>query len=310
MRLKMGKTMGLLAAALLPLAGVAEVRLAAGARSSENNERSGQAHISSLMRVRPDAELKQELVRYGLKAYSCTDGMNVVRALHYAPKAAGAQEYPVIVFLPGNGERGDLIRQFRQRRIFDIVTDADFQRRHPCHLIALSPPEWAGTLVGGSPECPSDLQRLLHDTVLKVVKVSATGVDLKRLYLTGFSYGGTGAYALAQHYPGEYAAVVPIDAYPPSARYFKADRPGNWWHFHSEHRYDDYPEVMTDLKEYQTKTNEAGGDFRVSVYPATGHDAWHRAWDEEVWTWMFGKTTTSPIQGVSVPPGTVPIMVK
>ena len=37
-------------------------------------------------------------------------------------------------------------------------------------------------------------------------------VDLNRLYITGFSYGGLGAYALAQHFPGTFAAVVPIAA--------------------------------------------------------------------------------------------------
>ena len=30
-----------------------------------------------------------------------------------------------------------------------------------------------------------------------------------RLYLTGFSYGGNGAYALAQHFPNVFAAVIP-----------------------------------------------------------------------------------------------------
>ena len=262
------------------------VSVACGASALKRHPLCGKLSV-----VRADADLKAATDRYGFKAYSYTDGTNVVNALHFMPKRKGTQKLPMVIYIPGNGEKGELIRQFRQRGIFDLVTSREFQSKHPCHLLALSPPESAETLQGGMVGCPTSLQRLLHDMVCAIAEQSPVAVDRDRLYMTGFSYGGSGAYALAQHFPGEYAAVVPIASYPPSMMLFDERHPGNWWHIHNTSEYDEYPQGMSRLRDYQEKTNRAGGDFRVGVYSVQGHDAWSRAWREtEVWDWMFGKS--------------------
>lgn len=180
------------------------------------------------------AETKAEMARYSLKAYENRDQTNAVKGLLFTPKPVGLNALPMIVYIPGNGEIGNVARQFRQRAIFDRVTSAEFQEKYPCFLLALTPPASATTILGGMPGHPTGLQKALRDFVLDICRMQAKPkVDLNRLYVTGFSYGGMGAYALAQHFPGTFAASVPIAALPPLPEYFDKGRPGNWWHFHN-----------------------------------------------------------------------------
>lgn len=148
------------------------------------------------------------------------------------------------------------------------------------------------TILGGMPDRPTCLQMALRDFVFDLCKMQKQPkVDLNRLYLTGFSYGGVGAYALAQHFPNEFAAVVPISALPPLPEYFNHQFPGNWWHFHNEGNYNRRGVDMQDIEAFAKLVNNAGGDFRIGTFPANGHDAWTKTWREDVvWKWMFSKS--------------------
>ena len=76
------------------------------------------------------------------------------------------------------------------------------------------------TLAGGGLSCPSRVQQMLR-AIVSLMETNAVGpkVDASRIYLVGFSYGGDGVYALANHYPGEFAAAVPISAGCPHPEY-------------------------------------------------------------------------------------------
>ena len=251
-------------------------------------------------------ELRQELERYRFKAYSYGEGPDAFHCLHYAPKAQGVRRMPMVIYIPGCGEKGaDLMRQFRQRIIFGRVTSAAFQKAHPCHLLAVSPPDSMTTMLGGMPGHPNALQSALYDMIQAVIAQAKPAVDRTRLYVTGFSYGGSGAYALALHHPGEFAATVPIAAIPPLAEYFTREHPGNFWHFHNEGDYSRHGISPRKVEEFRDLVNAAGGDFRMGTYPADSHDAWSRAWrEDEVWNWMFSKSTAAAAKR---PGGAVPM---
>lgn len=245
--------------------------------------------------VRPLAvsdALRTDLARYSLRAYENCDKENVVQALLFTPKPNGRMPLPVVIYIPGNGEIGDVARQFRQCAIFERVTSAKFQEKYPCFLIALTPPTEATTILGGMPGHPTRLQKALRNFILDICRVQTkVKVDMNRLYLTGFSYGGVGAYALAQHFPDMFAAVVPIAALPPLPEYFDRTHPGNWWHFHNEGNYNSRGVDMQDIEAFAKLVNNAGGDFRIGTFPANGHDAWTKTWREDVvWKWMFSKS--------------------
>ena len=244
-----------------------------------------------LVAVAPSAALKEANKPYGFRAYRYSDGTNTVQCLHYAPKARSTRGLPLVVYIPGNGERGDLVNQFRQRTLFDRVTSREFQAKHPCHLIAVSPAADVGTLAGGLPGAPNAYQRLMHDMIFACARQAVPRVDLERVYVTGFSYGGDGAYALALHYPRDFAAAVPIAALPPLEMYFTAARPPNVWDIYNEGDSVASARSTAARRRFRELTNAAGGDFRLSTFPAAGHDAWNKAWrEEEVWDWMFAKS--------------------
>jgi len=251
--------------------------------------------------VRPLAvveETKAEMARYSLKAYGNRDATNVVKGLLFTPKPVGMNALPMVVYIPGKGEIGEIEGHFRQRAIFDRMTSAEFQEKYPCFLLALTPPASATTILGGMPGHPTGLQKALRDFVLDICRMQTKPkVDLNRLYVTGFSYGGMGAYALAQHFPGTFAAAVPIAALPPLPEYFDKGHPGSWWHFHNEGDYAEHGIDVQSIDEFAKLVNGAGGDFRVGTFPAEGHDAWTKAWREDaVWDWMFSKSLKGSVK--------------
>ena len=251
--------------------------------------------------VRPLAvveETKAEMARYSLKAYGNRDATNVVKGLLFSPKPVGMNALPMVVYIPGKGEIGEIEGHFRQRAIFDRMTSAEFQEKYPCFLLALTPPASATTILGGMPGHPTGLQKALRDFVLDICRMQTKPkVDLNRLCVTGFSYGGMGAYALAQHFPGTFAAAVPIAALPPLPEYFDKGHPGSWWHFHNEGDYAEHGIDVQSIDEFAKLVNGAGGDFRVGTFPAEGHDAWTKAWREDaVWDWMFSKSLKGSVK--------------
>lgn len=78
----------------------------------------------SIRALAVSAEAREQMERYSLKALENGDATNTVRGLVFTPKGGAAR--PMVVYIPGNGEIGDVARQFRQRAIFERVTSAEF----------------------------------------------------------------------------------------------------------------------------------------------------------------------------------------
>lgn len=138
------------------------------------------------------------------------------------PKAAIADpgaRVPLVVFLHGSGERGaDNAAQLKHFAGW-CATDA-LQAKHPCYVLAMQCPQgesWCPIDIKGarergeppsfSPE-PTRAMRALMQAIDEVRHAKA--VDPTRLYLTGLSMGGFGAFDLAVRRPGLFAAIVPI----------------------------------------------------------------------------------------------------
>lgn len=273
------------------------------ARKGKSESSSTQVRLPDPGRLAPYAvsdALRPDLARYGLSAGMFVQESpdepgktNELAYLLFKPKRGGRQ-VPLVLFVPGSGELGnDLSRQFRQRTIFEKVTSAEFQKKHPCYLLVIAPPEDAPDLCGRTEDWrPGRFQRPFLSALACIAHAqNAPSVDMDRIYATGLSYGGRSIYGLSFVAPHLFAACVPVSSGVFSPEDVREERPGNWWHLYNEGDYARHPDSIPRLEVFAARVRELGGDFRIGTYPAEGHNAWDAAWREDaLWDWMFSKS--------------------
>jgi predicted peptidase len=153
-----------------------------------------------------------------------------------------------------------------------------------------------------APQCPENLDwsmilPALGSFVADVVE--RLHADPDRVYLTGLSMGGFGAWALATEYPDRFAAVAPICGggrplldFPERLR--RIVRVPVWC-FHGER--DEEIHVRESLKLVDA-LRACGGDVRLTVYPDVGHDSWTRAYDDpELYAWFLSHIRNTRVTG-------------
>jgi len=117
-------------------------------------------------------------------------------------------------------------------------------------------------------------------------------VDKDKIYATGLSMGGFGAYALAIAHPDEFAAIVPVCGGADPKTVGKLKDKVAIWAFHAI----DDPTV--DFETYFTPTKNAmdaaGVEYKETVYSAgqvfypSAHFAWTPTYaNKEMRTWLF-----------------------
>ncbi|QNK03780.1 prolyl oligopeptidase family serine peptidase [Dyella telluris] len=202
--------------------------------------------------------------------------------------------WPVVLFLHGSGERGS-------------DNEAQLNAGLPPWLKAHGADFPAVVVV---PQAPDDtvwsgeVERAAMAALEQSIKTWHG--DRSRLYLTGLSMGGYGAWQLAVDHPGMFAAAVVIcggvqslDDMPELKVYGAPAGAGafDWvaqrvqpmpvWIFHGAA--DD--QVPTEESRAMDKALLKVGDpVRYTEYPGVGHGSWLRAYDEpELWPWMFSQ---------------------
>lgn len=113
--------------------------------------------------------------------------------------------------------------------------------------------------------------------------VEEFGGDPARLYLTGVSMGGYGAWHLAAGHEGKFAALVPVCGGSPlrsadrySAIASKVKRTPTWV-FHGS---DDRIVPVSESRRMVEALKAAGGTIRYTEYEGAGHNVWNRAYTE------------------------------
>lgn len=197
--------------------------------------------------------------------------------LLYLPKeydTARETRWPLVLFLHGSGERGENIQQVTHQGLPRLVErGSDF----PFIIV--------------SPQCPT------HDwwtTEASIASLAALideieqrySADSDRVYLTGLSMGGYGAWVLAAAYPDRFAAVVPIcGGGDPST--VCALRGIPVWAFHGDQ---DHIVPVHETHKMIDALRDCGGDARLTVYPNTGHDSWTPTYDNpELYIWLLAQ---------------------
>lgn len=185
------------------------------------------------------------------------------------------QSWPLILFLHGAGERGDLVDKVLVHGPPKLLKEETY--REKCPFIVVSPQcrdrrSWS----------PKQLLALI-DTLEKEYKV-----DKKRIYATGLSMGGFGSWALAAEAPTRFAAVAPICG---GSRIEEAAKLVDIpiWAFHGEK---DSVVPVHLSRDMVAAVEVAGGKkIKLTLYPEADHDSWTQTYNnEELYKWFLNHT--------------------
>ena len=94
---------------------------------------------------------------------------------------------------------------------------------------------------------------------------SGPAVDMNRLYVTGFSFGGECTYGLALSYPGVFAAAMPVASFPPPPQFVSSRHPGAWWHIYNAGDYRAHGITPAMLSPFVRRVESLGGEFRSAL---------------------------------------------
>ncbi|MFE5321409.1 prolyl oligopeptidase family serine peptidase [Paenibacillus sp. NPDC056579] len=194
----------------------------------------------------------------------------------YLPAAYEEQmdkKWPVILFLHGIKKRGE-----------DI------------HMLDHYGLGWMADKIPGfefiviSPQCPSlSSWPMERDAVLTLLDevIETHRVDRERIYLTGFSLGGHGAWDLAAYAPERFAATAPLAGwFDPEKAVLLKSMP--IWAFHGED--DDVVEIARD-RAIVDALKERGGNVVFTTYPGLQHQVMDETYGNlKLYEWMLKHT--------------------
>lgn len=192
--------------------------------------------------------------------------------LVYEPPGWSEEPRPFVLFLHGAGERGHDVERVATHGI-----PREIERGKNFPFVAVSP------------QCPdgkawTDLTHVLTELVDALTP--KLHVDPRRVYLTGLSMGGFGAWKLAASTPERFAALVPICGGGDVAWADKL-RELPTWAFHGE-----LDEIVPPQRssEMVAALEAVGAPIRLTLYPGVHHDSWTRTYeDPRLYDWLLGQ---------------------
>jgi predicted peptidase len=238
------------------------------------------------------ADFNSRKVRIGNKTYPYM--------VYVPPARERSHKLPILLFLHGAGERGNDGRMQTQVGVGPAI------RKNP---------ERFKKLIVVFPQAPAQ-SRWLHEPASAAMQaldqtIKEFSGDPKRIYLSGISMGGYGAWYLLTEYPDRFAAVVPvcggimtspsvtsvrqlprtIGSKEPYKVAAKAAQGVPIWIFHGEK--DDVIPVSESRQMFE-ELKRLGARVRYTEYPDVDHNSWDRAYAEpELWKWLLAQSKSS-----------------
>jgi predicted peptidase len=206
----------------------------------------------------------------------------------YTPPPKPGQTYPLVILLHGSGERGDDNQLQLKHAAGDLLK---YAQAHPAIVVVPQCPKgvwWSG------PENEVGQPKSPPPAVLPIEAVSALldqllkdlPVDRSRVYLTGLSMGGNGAFDFVARRPGVFAAAMPICGWGDAAT--AAAFKGTAVRVYHGDRDDAVP--VDESRKMVAALKAAGVSVEYTEYPGVGHNSWTRTYaDPKVLDWLWAQ---------------------
>lgn len=188
------------------------------------------------------------------------------------------EEYPLIVFLHGSGERGNDNQCHVMRSLLKGVKN----NGTPCYILM---PQLHSVGNWTDDDIDLALTSLIDEYILKDYPI-----DESRIYITGDSRGGAGTFDQVIRHEGKYAAAMPLCGYHEtfyngSDVYVKFKDIPMWL---GHNLGDPIVSVSNSRGVYETVTAMGGENIKYTEYKTIGHNCWDTFYEEsEVWEWLF-----------------------
>ena len=239
----------------------------------------GFTSCSTMKKPSAAAKGKPDIANLSARKFSATMSADYLLFLPKGYEAHGTKRWPLIFFLHGAGERGTNVWRATVHGPTKYI-----EKR----------PDFPFILV--TPVCPEgdkwsdDMLLVILDEVIK-----KNAVDTNRIYLTGLSMGGYGAWSLATTYPERFAAVAPICGGEGNIGIVlslldktkaAALKKLPVWAFHGAKDNVVLEQESERMVELLRKTGNP--DVTLTVYPGATHDSWTETYNNpELYDWFL-----------------------
>lgn len=202
------------------------------------------------------------------------------RALNYrlySPKLIKNNTYPLVIYLHGGAERGADNKKQITSSYAGTWIKSDFQKKNPCYVLAPQCPkgmEWVTIRPKSIPYGHYQQDRFPEGDEMKSIislintMIKEKPIDINRIYISGFSMGGTGTWDIITRHPNIFAgALIASGETDTSKAYLIKDIP--IWSFSGEDDTIVYPEVSEKMV---NAVNRSGGNAKFTLFKNTGHN--------------------------------------
>lgn len=255
--------------------------------------------VAILMILFGQVAMAQDKSAFEKREHHFKDGKLLYRVL-YPENFDAKQQYPLVYFLHGAGERGtDNEKQLVHGS--KLFLDAQNRKDYPAVVVfPQCPPDsyWANVSRDIIPA--TGKRNFIYEkkgTATQSMKgalslidslVALPFVDTDRVYVSGLSMGGMGTFEIVSRRPNVFAAAMPICGgdNPKAARRYARNVP--FWIFHGA-KDDVVPSKFS--AQMAEAINAAGGEAKFTLYPDANHNSWDPAFAEpEILYWLFSQS--------------------
>jgi predicted peptidase len=212
----------------------------------------------------------------------------------YKPTIKSSTLYPLIVNLHGAAERGkDNLSQIDE--MASTLISGTIQRKHPAFVFIPQCPEgtqWVNTGFIKTPFGHYQQSSIPESPEMKMIIAVITElitqypIDKSRIYVSGFSMGGSGTWDIISRHPDLFAAALVMSGVSDTSTAEKIKKVPVWA-FTGE--FDDIapPQLNKEMCEAVLKS---GGNCKYTLYSKTGHNCVNHVLNEPgVLEWLFSQ---------------------